>query len=367
MVVGGFKMKIVSVVGARPQFIKTAMVSKKLRGSNIKEVLLHTGQHYDFNMSEVFFEELHLPKPEYNLNIGSGSHAEQTGKMLMGIENILLKEKPDIVLVYGDTNSTLAGALAAAKLHIPVAHVEAGLRSFNKDMPEEINRILTDHISDILFAPTETAVKNLRNEGIKDGVYNVGDVMFDIALEISKRVDASRVLSKFKLQSRNYILATIHRADNTDIKENLENILEALKEISNNYKIFFPVHPRTKNAMEKFDLLNKIPENLILNEPVPYKEMIALEENTKLVITDSGGVQKEAYFFRVPCVTVRNETEWTELVNTGWNKLVGTQESKIVKTVFEELNNEPPRQWIDFYGGGKASDRIVKILANQDS
>jgi len=359
-------MKIVSVVGARPQFIKATLVSKKIRKAGIKEILVHTGQHYDFNMSDVFFEELDLCKPDYNLGIGSGNHGDQTGRMLMEIEKVLLKEGPDVVLVYGDTNSTLAGALAAAKLHIPVVHIEAGLRSYNKRMPEEINRILTDHIADILFAPTEVAVKNLENEGIKKGVYNVGDVMFDVALEIAKIVDIKAVLAKFKLENKGYILATIHRADNTDIKENLENILEALKAISNEYKVFFPVHPRMRNALKRFNFLNNVTDNLILNEPVSYKEMVALEQGAKLIITDSGGVQKEAYFFKVPCVTVREETEWTELVDAKWNKLAGVNKEVIVKSTLEEMNGKKYPKWIDFYGGGKASDRIVRILVNEN-
>jgi len=357
-------MKIVSIVGARPQFIKAALVSKKVRESGVNEILVHTGQHYDFNMSDVFFEELGLPKPDYNLGIGSGSHGEQTGKMLIEIEKVLSKEKPDMVLVYGDTNSTLAGALAAVKLHIQVAHIEAGLRSFNKRMPEEVNRVLVDHIADILFAPTEVAVKNLENEGIKSGVYNVGDVMFDISLKIAKVIDVKTTLSKFGLENKNYILATIHRADNADIKENLENIFEALKEISSEYKVFFPVHPRTRNALTRFNLLNNIPNNLVLSEPVSYKEMIALEQGAKLIVTDSGGVQKEAYFFKVPCVTVREETEWAELVEAKWNKLAGASKEKIVESVLEELERKRYPKWIDFYGGGKASERIVRILLN---
>ena len=357
--------KIVSVVGARPQFIKATMISKKMRAARVEEILVHTGQHYDFNMSDVFFEELDLPKPDYNLGIGSGDHGEQTGRMLIEIEKVLLKEKPDMVSVYGDTNSTIAGALAAAKLHIPVAHIEAGLRSYNKRMPEEINRILTDHIADILFVPTEVAVKNLKNEGIIKGVYDVGDVMLDIALEVAKIVNTGAVLSKFKLEHKDYILTTIHRADNTDIMENLENILEALKEISKDYKIFFPVHPRTRNALMRFNLLNDMPNNLILNEPVSYKEMIALEQGAKLIITDSGGVQKEAYFFKISCVTVREETEWTELVDAKWNKLAGVNKEGIVKSTLEELNRKKYPKWIDFYGGGRASDRIVRILINE--
>lgn len=355
-------MKILSIVGARPQFIKAVIVSKKIREKGIKEILLHTGQHYDFNMSEVFFNELELPKPNYNLGIGSGSHGEQTGKMLMEIEKVLLKENPDFVLVYGDTNSTLAGALAAAKLHIQVAHVEAGLRSFNKRMPEEINRVLTDHISDLLFAPTEFAVKNLKNEGITKEVYNVGDVMFDIALEVSKNVDEETVLSKFSLIPKGYILATVHRASNTDIKKNLQSIFAAFGEIAKYCKIFFPMHPRTRKALSKFKLQDVSSDKLIISNPVSYKEMIALEKNAKLVITDSGGVQKEAYFFKVPCITVRDETEWVELVNAGWNKLTGTDRGKIVSETLHILENKRILKWTDFYGNGKASDRMLSVL-----
>ena len=358
-------MKIVSIVGARPQFIKAAIVSKKLKKKGIEEILLHTGQHYDFNMSGIFFEELGIYKPHYNLGVGSGRQGEQTAKMLLGIEKILLKEKPDFVVVYGDTNSTLAGALAAVKLHIPVVHIEAGLRSFNRNMPEEINRVLTDHISYILFAPTKIAVRNLKNEGIKENVYNVGDVMFDIALYTIKLVQEKQILSKFNLNHKGYILATIHRANNTDIEENLENILKALKIVSADYKVFFPLHPRTLKALKGFDLLNNIPEDLILTDPVSYKEMLVLEKNAKLIVTDSGGVQKEAYFFKVPCITVRNETEWIELVESSWNKLVKAREDKIVKAVLEELNIGKAPRWVDFYGGGKASERIAKILADE--
>ncbi len=358
-------MKIISIVGARPQFVKAAIVSKKLRENGIKEILLHTGQHYDFNMSEVFFEELGLPKPDYNLGIGSGSHGKQTGKMLIEIEKVLLKENPDMVLVYGDTNSTLAGALAAAKLRIQVTHVEAGLRSFNKRMPEEINRVLTDHISDILFAPTETAVENLKREGITKGVYNVGDVMFDIALEISKNVNDEAVLPKFSLVPKGYILTTVHRASNTDIKENLVNILSALNEIAEYHKVFFPMHPRTRKALSKFKLQDISSDKFIISNPISYKEMIALEKNAKLIIIDSGGVQKEAYFFKVPCVTVREKTEWVELVNAGWNRLAGMHKDKIVETVFEELRRKKFPQWVNFYGDGKASDKIVRILIDE--
>lgn len=391
-------MRILSIIGARPQFIKAALISRKLRGKEIKEILIHTGQHYDFNMSDIFFQELKLPEPDYLLGVGSGSHGEQTGKMLMKIEKVLFQEKPDIVLVYGDTNTTLAGALAAVKLDIPVAHVEAGLRSYNKRMPEEMNRVLTDRCSDVLFCPTETAIKNLQKEGfiniVNDGkfiddsfplsqndpqftsyglplIMNVGDVMLDIALEAKKLIDrkvggGKRVLEKYSLEAKAYILATIHRAENTDNRENLQNIMGALTETAvNGLKIFFPVHPRTKKTLKKFDLLNHVPENLMINEPISHIKMIILESNASLVITDSGGVQKEAYFFKVPCVIPRGETEWTELVRTGWNKVVGTKKTSIVNAVLSTLNEDfINKERISFYGDGRASERIVEVLKN---
>lgn len=396
-------MKILSIIGARPQFIKAATVSRRIRDEGIKEILVHTGQHYDFNMSDIFFQELNLPEPDYYLGVGSGSHGEQTGRMLMEIEKVLLQQKPDVALVYGDTNTTLAGSLAAAKLHIPVAHIEAGLRSYNRSMPEEINRVLTDHCSDILFCPTETAVKNLQKEGfvnvVENGklidddfplaqkslrfavgnshsraqglplVINVGDVMFDIALEVKKitEVDTDRekrALERHFLKAKDYILVTIHRADNTDNKENLQNIMEALKEITRSgLKIFFPAHPRTKKALERFSLMSDVPRNLIIREPISYAEIITLESNARLIITDSGGLQKEAYFFKVPCIIPRDETEWTELVEIGWNKVVGTAKENLVNSVSSVLNEDfTSRQWIDFYGQGRASEKIVKVL-----
>ena len=387
-------MKALSIVGARPQFIKAALVSANLRRIRIEEILLHTGQHYDFNMSEVFFRDLNLSKPDYQLGIGSGTHGEQTGRMVMEIEKVLLVERPDIVIVYGDTNTTLAGALAGAKLHIPLAHVESGLRSFNKKMPEEINRVLTDHCSNILFCPTETAVMNLQREGftnvVNEGklfggifssdvsvdsssnyVVNVGDVMFDAVLEakelISSRTgDRERILDKYFLTPKEYILTTIHRADTTDDGGKLQNIIEALKEIAaNGVKIFFPVHPRTKKALKEFELLASLPENLILNDPVSYKEMIVLTGQAKVVLTDSGGLQKEAYFSRIPCIVTRDETEWTELVDIGWNQVVGTDTAQVVSAVFASLNEDfAHKEWIDFYGGGKAGRRIVEVLTN---
>ena len=360
-------MKILSIVGARPQFVKAALVSRKLREKGIKEILVHTGQHYDFNMSDIFFKELNLPKPDYYLGVGSGTHGEQTGKMLIEIEKVLFKEKPDFVLVYGDTNTTLAGALAGVKLHIPVAHIEAGLRSFNKNMPEEINRVLTDHCSDILFAPTDKAVENLKKEGIIKGIYKVGDVMFDIALEVKNRVDEEKIITKYSLKPKDFILVTIHRAENTDIKENLENIWNALKDIANSgIKVFFPVHPRTKKALKSYDLINEISQKLIITEPISYFEMVILEGNAKVIITDSGGVQKEGYFFKTPCIIPRNETEWVELVEIGWNKVVGNKKDNIIKEAIKVYNEDTSnKEWIDFYGGGKASERIIEVLKSK--
>jgi len=360
-------MKILSIVGARPQFIKAALVSRKIRERGIKEVLVHTGQHYDFNLSEVFFRELNLPKPDYHLNIGSGRHGEQTGKMLIAIEEVLLIEKPNVVIVYGDTNSTLAGALASAKLHIPVAHVEAGLRSYNKNMPEEINRVLADQISELLFAPTDTSVNNLRKEGITKNVFKVGDVMFDFALSVKNKIDDAKVLKKHGLKSKSFVLVTVHRAENTDNKENLRNIWTAIKEIAGKgIKVFFLVHPRTKKALEDYDFIDKkAPDNLVLNEPVSYFEMIALESNAKVIITDSGGVQKEGYFFKTPCVIPRGETEWTELTRSGWNRLAGNSKDKIINFTMELWQNGKANQnkWINFYGKGNAVDKIAKILS----
>jgi len=357
-------MKVLSIVGARPQFIKAGVVSRKLQEKNIKEILVHTGQHYDFNMSEVFFQELSLPTPDYYLGVGSGTHGEQTGKMLIEIEKVLLQERPDIVLVYGDTNSTLAGALAATKLRIPVAHIEAGLRSFNRQMPEEVNRVLTDHISDYLFAPTDRAVENLRKENITKGIYKVGDVMLDVALEVTNRIDEEEVLRRFNLKPKGFILVTIHRAENTDNKENLENIWNALHKLAKEGNIiFFPVHPRTRKAIENYGLEVESP-NLRISEPVSYSEMVALEKNAKVIITDSGGVQKEGYFFGTRCVIPRNETEWMELIEIGFNKLAGTETESIYNSVQEILNSEEDVNDfnLEIYGRGNASDKIVEVL-----
>ncbi|MDS1003602.1 UDP-N-acetylglucosamine 2-epimerase (non-hydrolyzing) [Clostridium sporogenes] len=348
-------MKILTVVGVRPQFIKAAVVCNTIRKEH-EEVLVHTGQHYDNNMSKVFFEELQIPKPDYNLEIGSGNHGDQTGRMLMKLEKIYLKERPDLVLVYGDTNSTLAGALSASKLLIPVAHIEAGLRSFNMDMPEEQNRILTDHISKLLFAPTITAEKNLYTEGINKYVYNVGDVMFDAVLHFKKLAKQNEtILDKISVKSGEYILATIHRAENTNNINKLKNIIEALN-ISKR-KIVLPLHPRSKKYMEDYNL--KFSDNVKLIKPLGYLDMITLEMNSEKIITDSGGVQKEAFFMKKPCITIRNETEWIETVQDGWNVIVGTNKEKILESI---VYFKPKRKQQTIFGNGKASDKILDII-----
>jgi UDP-GlcNAc3NAcA epimerase len=356
-------MKVVSVVGARPQFVKAAVVSRALRAvEGLREVFVHTGQHYDDNMSRIFFEELEIPQPDYNLGIGGGTHGQNTGRMLEAIEAVLLKEKPHAVLVYGDTDSTLAGALAAVKLHIPVAHVEAGLRSFNRRMPEEINRVLTDHASDILFAPTETAVKNLLREGIpEERVHLVGDVMYDAALLYGEKAERhSDVLARLGLSPKGYVLATIHRADNTDSPERLRVILEALAEVNRWVPVVFPVHPRTRERIKRFGLDSAL-KVLVVTDPVGYLDMIKLEKNAQLIVTDSGGVQKEAFFYRVPCVTLREETEWVELVSAGWNTLCPPlDKAQVTQTILESLG----RVGVDLfaYGDGRAGNIIADVL-----
>lgn len=360
-------MKIITIVGARPHFIKAAAVSRVLRATEgINEILVHTGQHYDTNMSDVFFEELEIPRPDYNLGIGSGTHGEQTGKMLEAIEKVLLEEEPDWVLVYGDTNSTLAGALAAVKLHIPVAHVEAGLRSFNRRMPEEINRVLTDHASDLLFAPTKTAVMNLRHEGItEERIKLVGDVMYDAALFYGKKAERqSQILNKLGLKPKEYILATVHRAENTDDPVRLRIIFDALCEIAGEIKVVLPLHPRTREALIKSGMYDKVASSICLTEPVGYLDMVMLEKNARLIATDSGGVQKEAFFYRVPCVTLREETEWVELVELGWNLVVPPfSVGGIADVVMSRLGSfkgveENP------YGEGHSAVKIVDYLIN---
>ncbi|MCI0642114.1 MAG: UDP-N-acetylglucosamine 2-epimerase (non-hydrolyzing) [Gemmataceae bacterium] len=360
-------MKIVTVIGARPQFIKAAVVSRLLKKqSGVEELLVHTGQHYDDNMSEVFFRELEIPAPAFHLGIGSGPHGQQTGRMLEAIEKVLVETKPDRVLVYGDTNSTLAGALAAVKLHIPIAHVEAGLRSFNRRMPEEINRIVTDHVSEWLFAPTDAAAANLRAEGRpEEAIHLVGDVMYDAAIDAGRRT-GNEILEKLKLKPKSYLLTTIHRAENTDDPVRLHNILKAFHALNKEWQVVLPLHPRTRALLQKSPALANLAECLRVLEPVGYLDMVALEKNARLIATDSGGVQKEAFFQRVPCVTLRDETEWVELVELGWNRVVPPSSvAGILAAVKEALHDSqaktPPS---DLYGGGKAGAAIVSVLAS---
>lgn len=364
-------MKILTIVGARPQFIKAAVVSRAIAKynkeasdrENIEELLVHTGQHYDDNMSDVFFREMQIPEPSYHLGIGGGSHGAMTGRMLEALEWLLVKEKPDLVMVYGDTNSTLAGALAAAKLHIPVAHVEAGLRSFNMNMPEEINRILTDRVSQWLFCPTETAVKNLEKEGAtywpKAQVHNVGDVMYDAALFYRERAKPGSVVASLLNQYQDgFYLATVHRQENTDDVNRLRNIMTALDEIAERVPVILPLHPRTRKYLSEAGLHL---QNVCCIEPVGYFDMVCLLNHCRAVFTDSGGVQKEAYFFHKPCITMRDETEWVELVEHGYNLLVGADRDKII-----EAEQHFFAKVIDFsdnlYGNGKAGEKVVKLL-----
>lgn len=356
-------LKIVTIVGARPQFIKAAPVSRALREAGHIEFLVHTGQHYDGNMSAVFFQELEIPEPDVNLGVGSGPHGWQTDQMLMRIEEVLLTEKPDWVLVYGDTNSTLAGALAAAKLHVPVGHIEAGLRSFNREMPEEHNRVLTDHCSKLLFCPTRTAVDNLAKEGITRGAHLVGDTMYDSVLQFAEIArQRSTILEDLGLEPKGYLLATLHRPSNTDIPENLRNILTAFFEIGK--PLVFPAHPRTRRKIAELDgAFQAEPEmyNVRMIEPVGYLDMLVLEENAQLILTDSGGMQKESYFLETPCITLRNETEWLELLELGVNVLAGARKENIVREAAGMLDVE-----LNFkgglYGDGKARDLIVRQI-----
>lgn len=357
-------IKIVTIVGARPQFIKAAAVSRVILdgyANKIEEVLVHTGQHYDDNMSKVFFEELDIPQPKYNLEISGGQHGAMTGRMLEAIEKVLFEEKPDWVLIYGDTNSTLAGALAAAKLHMPVAHVEAGLRSFNMRMPEEINRILADRVSSLLFCPTETAVKNLRAEGISNGVYNVGDVMYDVALFYRDRAKRqTTILDDLKLTQRGFALATCHRAENTDDPKRLGEIVAALAKVANTLPVVFPLHPRTRKLIDDYGLRHHLDAVKVV-EPLPFLDMVALEQAARVILTDSGGVQKEAFFYGVPCVTMRDETEWVETVEQGWNQLVGASEQAILSAVSQPTKNARANTTAP-YGDGTAARSIVAKL-----
>jgi UDP-GlcNAc3NAcA epimerase len=354
-------MKIVTVLGARPQFVKAAMVSKALlKLGRSEEVIVHTGQHYDASMSDIFFEELGIPEPQYNLNVGSGSHGAMTGRMLAALEEVLVEERPGCVLIYGDTNSTLAGALAAAKLHIPVAHVEAGLRSFNRAMPEEINRVVADHLSDILFCPTNVAVENLTREGLAGKAYNVGDVMYDAALQFrSVANENSSILKTLALAEKGFALATCHRAENTDDPVRLSNIMGALSALSTHLPVVLPLHPRTQKRIEEFGLAGAM-VGITTIPAVGYVDMVRLEASAQLILTDSGGVQKEAFFFGVPCVTMRDETEWTETVDAGWNILAGASKDEILSAADQHTLKD--RQSVNPYGSGCAAEEIAGVL-----
>ncbi|MDA7765772.1 UDP-N-acetylglucosamine 2-epimerase (non-hydrolyzing) [bacterium] len=358
---------ILTIVGARPQFVKAAVVSKAMQAHNIRETMVHTGQHYDPSMSDVFFEELEIPAPAHHLAIGSGGHGAQTGRMLERIEQVILDERPDRVLVYGDTNSTIAGALAASKLHIPVDHVEAGLRSFNRRMPEELNRVVTDHLSSMLFAPTTTAVANLAKEGITgDQVVLSGDVMFDAtkaAVEIAAR--HSTVIERLSLIPGEYVLATIHRAENTDDHELLESIFRSLAEVSETFPVVLPLHPRTRKALSQANLLDFATERLRICEPLGYLDMTKLESSARVIATDSGGVQKEAFFHRVPCITIRTETEWVELVDLGWNRVCPPSSTNLCKCIQEAV--PPSTDQVEPYGDGTAAQRIASRIASISS
>ncbi|MBN1894286.1 UDP-N-acetylglucosamine 2-epimerase (non-hydrolyzing) [bacterium] len=350
------------MVGARPQFIKAAPLSRALR-SRFREILVHTGQHYDDNMSGIFFKDMGIPEPDFELGIGSGTHALQTGLMLEAVERLLIREKPDCVLVYGDTNSTLAGALAAVKLQIPLAHVEAGLRSWNREMPEEINRVLTDHCADFLFCPTDTAVRNLGREGIKIGVFRTGDVMVDAARLFGELSESrSEILKRLGLAPRAYVLCTIHRPSNTDDRSALESLIGAF--VQSGETVVFPVHPRTRKQMKDFGLLSEVESHkaIRLIDPVSYLDMISLEKNARLICTDSGGIQKEAYVYRVPCVTLRKETEWIETVEDGWNILTGPDSGRILQALG---HFHPDHGTRSLFGDGTASRAICGLLEKE--
>lgn len=365
--------KVLTILGARPQFIKGATVSRAIRArDDIEEIIVHTGQHFDTNMSEVFFEQMKIPKPNYNLGVSGLNHGAMTGRMIEGIESLIQQEKPNWVLVYGDTNSTLAGTLAASKLQVPVAHVEAGLRSHNPTMPEEINRVLTDRISTLLLCPTENAVKNLRSEGypfpcntIFNGnkvqrIENIGDVMYDAVMFYRKYANEQVSLERFGLQHKAYVLCTVHRQENTDNSANLNKIVCALRAIAKDLPVILPLHPRTKGKLQQYHR-NDALKGLTILDPLPYLEMQRLQMSASLIITDSGGMQKEAYFHQVPCITLRNETEWVETVEMGWNQLVGTNEKTIINAAKKAKNPEINKT--DLYGDGYAANKVIEMIA----
>ncbi|APT76109.1 UDP-N-acetylglucosamine 2-epimerase [Marinitoga sp. 1137] len=350
-------MKIISLIGARPQFIKEAVLHKELKKRGIDEILVHSGQHYDKNMSDIFFQTLNIKDPDYYLNVGSGNHGEMTGKIMIEFEKIVLKEKPDIILVYGDTNTTLAGALVASKLKIPVAHVEAGIRQEPKDMPEEINRVLTDRISNYLFCPSELAVENLKKENITSGVYFVGDIMYDL-YKIMEKDFKYEIFKELKLKENDYILMTMHRDFNVDKKEKLEKILMQIEKISNEKTIVFPIHPRTRKRVKEFNF-EKYLKNVILLEPIDYLNLMGLVKKSWKVITDSGGLQKEAYFAKKQAIVVMPDTGWRELIKLKWNILA--DENNLYEKTFEVINTAYPE---NVYGDGYCGEKIVEIINN---
>ena len=359
------KYKIISVVGARPNFIKIAPIHKALQqySDNIEHLICHTGQHFDHKMSKVFFEELEMPKPAFYLGIGGGSHAEQTAKIMMEFEKILLEQKPNLVIVPGDVNSTLAASLTAAKLHIPVAHVEAGLRSFDMKMPEEVNRILTDRISDLLFVTEKSGIKNLNNEGFDSKkVYFTGNVMIDSLVSYLPKIDKSDIIDKLNLEKGNYILSTFHRPSNVDNEKSLKEIIETFNKLADHSKIVFPIHPRTKNKIELFGLNKLIHKNIVLIEPLGYIEFLSLMKNTKLIITDSGGIQEESTYLGVQCITVRDSTERPITAEVGTNQMIGTDLNKVYHAAIEVLNGKTKQGNIPELWDGHAADRISKII-----
>lgn len=378
-------IKIITIIGARPQIIKAAAISRAIKNKfsrRITEVLVHTGQHYDQNMSELFFSELDIPRPTYNLKVGSGRHGVQTAEMIKGVEHILEVEKADYIILYGDTNSTLAGSIAASKMNVPIVHIEAGLRSFNKSMPEEVNRIICDHVSTLLFSPTKTGYSSLLNEGFtvnvmpftsnNPGIFHCGDVMYDNSMHFWRLAEMkSTILDKYKLNQIQYVLATVHRNINTDNFENIGNIFRALLEIANSQKVVVPLHPRTRKMLEldvNQTLFSAIQaaDNLLLLPPVSFLEMISLEKNSSVIITDSGGVQKEAYFFNKPCVILRDETEWVEILETKTAVLAGSNMSKIINS-FHALSDCQGLVFPKIFGDGKAAEFICSTLVENIS
>lgn len=359
-------MKILTVVGARPQFIKASAFSRQVgKHEGVEEVIVHTGQHYDYGMSDIFFDQLEISPPKHNLDIGNLSHGAMTGRQLERVEEVLQKEKPDVLLVYGDTNSTIAGALAAAKLHIPVAHVEAGLRSFNRRMPEEINRVLTDHLARWLFAPTKTAVDNLAAEGITAHVHDVGDIMYDVALFFGQKARTeSHILEQLDINEEPYAVATVHRAESTGDPQRLKDIFASLELLAKEMKIVLPLHPGTRKALEKEQLLEKAERVLTLCDPVGYLDMTRLVQGAQLVVTDSGGLQKEAFFHAVPCVTLRDETEWVELVEIGMNRLPESFSPDSLINDFRTMLKTEKTGSDSPYGQGDAARKILDIITS---